>query len=69
MVSQIEHADMCLAVEGQDCSLMKGEFAQPPGWAVDEAIEELSEEAPWCRVVELAFEMVELAVGDHEERT
>jgi hypothetical protein len=55
------HSEDCTATRpGEKCEPnFVGNWNQPERWYVDEAIGRLGDDAPWCRVHELAWELIE----------
>lgn len=56
----ITHIDGCAQrpFRDADCEPDDGTaWEQPQGWYVDEATDELGDEAPWCRIRQRAWEL------------
>lgn len=64
--ADVEHAAFCtergnVCLDPETANLV---FPQPPSWHVAAASEHLDDDAPWCRVQELAMEWL----ADDEKR-
>jgi hypothetical protein len=59
------HTDDCIHTpyyQGtDDCERSEGWWAQPDGGYVSEARSQLEDDAPWCRIQGLAWELAEAA--------
>jgi len=53
----MDHTDDCMG--GTDCTAIDGSWNIPQGIYVDQAKGDLGDDAPWCRIRELAWEYQE----------
>lgn len=51
------HTDDCAAVDGAECEPLNGVWMEPERFHVSEAEAQLDDNAPWCRVHELAWRL------------
>jgi len=50
-----DHTTDC--VGGPTCGPVDGQWAQPAGWAVEQARAQMDDDAPWCQISAVAFEI------------
>lgn len=59
----VTHAEDCIRPPyysgDEECEPNIGQWCQPPDWAVTEARLLLDDDAPWCRIHEMAWEIEE----------
>ena len=57
-MTMIEHADDCAAEGDEECEpSFMGVWNQPCGVDVEEAMGQLPDSAPWCRIQRIAWEL------------
>jgi len=58
----MNHTDDCTG--DAECTPIRGDWNQPPEWAVSDAKDRLVDDAAWCRIHQLASQLVEEDEGE-----